>query len=498
MEEVVNDTTNPNLKRLLEEYEARGQLQLAMYKDRGMKSLYLFNKYILEAEKGDDNFSPLASFHKELCNFIQDQPGKKKLVLIPRSHLKTKLISIGYSTFKIMNNPQIRILIYSGTWQMAVDIQTSIQRNIQTSEYLLKMFGDISEGATEWSLGRTKLKMSNKREPTITAAGIDNNLIGGHYDIIIMDDVVTRENVSTMEQIKKVQTRYRDALDLLEPHGEFLVVGTRWHDADLYGWLLDPSNDNLAGYNVMVKRAYEGDIMRDEDFTPLWPGKFSRKILYQKLKDEGWPHFSAQYMNDPVPEEDAVFKRSWFMYYDSSDIRGKLLNKFLLIDPALSLRKDADYTAMVVFGVDPYNNIFILDIVRARLSPFQLINEIFRLRDVWNLTDIGIEEIAFQKALSYVLRDDVRFKTRPFHITELKPSERSKDIRIKGLQPFYENGKVFHNRLLPNNIYLEDELVRFPRSVHDDIIDALAYAPDVMFPARQKTSRAGKRKYLYQ
>ncbi len=112
--------------------------------------------------------------------------------------------------------------------------------------------------------------------------------------------------------------------------------------------------------------------------------------------------------------------------------------------------------------------------------------------------DVGLEQVAFQKVIGYSLRDDVRFKKHPFHVTELKPSDRNKDQRIKSLQPLYENGKIFHNKQLPNNIYLEDELIRFPRSTHDDIIDALSYGLDLIYPAKQiKKGYNARHKYLY-
>ena len=236
---------------------------------------------------------------------------------------------------------------------------------------------------------------------------------------------------------------------------------------------MDPDNDIKASFDILIKRAYEGDILAEYGFEPLWPGKFSQKELQKRLREEGWAHFSAQYLNDPVPEEEATFKKAYFRYYDSSDLSGRLINKFLLIDPAVSLKKSADYSAFVVLGHDEHGYIFILDIIRQRLAPSDIINVIFILRDRWQLIDVGIEEVAFQKALAYSLREDTRFKMRPFHITELKPNERSKDQRIKGLQPLYEEGKIYHNKLLPNNIFLEDELVRYPKSKHDDIIDAL-------------------------
>lgn len=497
MEIFEDQTSNKYRKAINEEYAKKYQLFMAMIKEKAAKSLFLLNRYVLQVEKGDEGFVKLGQFHKELCNFIQDRPDKKKLVLIPRGHLKTKLVTNAYPILKMIQNPKSRTLIYSATWQTAVDIQQGIQKTVQSSERLQELWGNIFQNPAEWSQDRTRLAQNDKREPTITAAGIDNNLVGGHYDLIIMDDVVNRDNIATQEQIQKVIQRYKDSLDLLEPNGELIVIGTRWHDSDLYGWILDTTNSIRENYEVMIKKAYEGNIETVEGFIPLWPDKFSREELQRRLKEEGWYHFSAQYMNNPVPEEDAIFKRSNFRYYEEWDIKGRNLNKFVLIDPALTVSKDADYTAIVVIGVDEWGDIFILDILRKKLLPNELIDTIFFVREKWQVYDIAIETQAFQKILAYSLRADDRFKKRPFHITELKTNDRDKEQRIRGLQPLYDNAKVFHSKLLPNNIYLEDELIRFPRSQHDDIIDALAYSLDVMYPARQPRTNTNRKRWLY-
>lgn len=497
VEDAQASTSNKYLKEMKKALVRKRELLLVSLKDIGPRDLFKFNRHILKVEEGDKNFVPMGEFHKKLCNFIIDRKDRKKLVLIPRAHLKSKLITIGYSLQQIIANPKIRILIYSATWQMAVDLNLAIQKQLQGCERINHIWGDLSVGATEWSQDRTRIVGNTSREPTVTAAGIDNNLVGGHYDIIIMDDVVNRDNVSTQDQIQKVVQRYRDSLDLLEPNGQLIVIGTRWHDSDLYGWILDPGNGVKENYETLTMQAFQGNIMTGEGFEALWGDKFSLEELRKRLKEEGWSHFSAQYLNNPVPEEDATFKRSWFNYYESPDLQGRLLNKFLLIDPAISLSKEADYTAFMVVGQDQYGYIYILDIIRKRLSPNDIINTIFLLRDRWSLSDIAIEQVAFQKTLAYSLREDTRFKLRPFHITELKPGDRSKDSRIKGLQPLYENGKILHNKLLANNIYLEDELVRFPRSTHDDCIDALSYLSDIIYPARQKAERQTGRRYLY-
>jgi len=146
-QEMDEGVVNPELKELRKQIIERYTLHLAMLKDQGPKSLYMFNKWVLEAEKGDDQFVKLGAFHRELCNFVQDKQHKKKLILIPRSHLKTKLVSIGYATQKIIKNPQIRILIYSATWQMAVDIHQAIQKNLKGAKKLIEIWGDFSKDA---------------------------------------------------------------------------------------------------------------------------------------------------------------------------------------------------------------------------------------------------------------------------------------------------------------------------------------------------------------
>ena len=490
----MEEPLNPNKKKLLETVTLDYETVNAALSQYASKDLFKFNKFILDAEIGNTGFVPLAEFQKEMCHFVQDERRKKKLILIPRNHLKTKLISVGYSLFRIAEDAKVRILIYSATWQMAVDIVSQIQRQLAKNEKFINLFGTLSEGAKEWSQDRIRLSINDRREPTVTAAGIDNNLVGGHYDLIIFDDVVNRDNIGTADQIQKVIRRYNDSLDLLEPGGQIIVVGTRWHDSDLYGWILSPDNLVLPTYDVMVKQAYEGDLQTGDNFETIWPGKFERRDLLERLNSEGWAHFSAQYLNNPVPEQDAIFKRSWFQYYE--DLEGKLLNKFMAVDPAISEAKYADYTAMVVVGVDQYNLIYILDVVRARLLPNDIIKEIFRLVNRWQLSSVAIEIVAFQKTLAYSMREEMKRRNKLFHIEEVKPYDRSKDERIKGLQPLYENGKIYHNKLLPNNYFLEDELTRYPRGTHDDCIDALSYLKDIIFPAKQKVSPFGRR-YLY-
>lgn len=488
---IVNDNKEALADYILEQREKTDKILTR----EARKDLFIFDKYVLDVEKGKQKLAPV---HKKLCNFVQDGRDRKKLILMPRGHLKSTLITMGYSVQTIVNNPNVRILIQSATWEMAVDFLNEIKRHLRENETLIKLFGDLSQGAEEWSADRITLKREDKniKGPTVKAAGIETNLVGSHPDLIIIDDPHNRDNSQTADQIQSVVNRFRDCIDLLEPGGQLIVIGTRWNIADLYGWIQDEENKVHKDFDVLVEKAFEGNIETGEEFSSLWPEKFTLEELRKRLRADGWYQFSSQYQNDPIPAEDAKFRREWFKYYDETDVRGKALTKIMTVDPAISLEKDADYTAIVTCGVDEFSNVFLLDIWRGKVQPFELIAKIFEKAEFYHPNHIGIETVAYQKALSYSLREEMQKRRRYLPLTEIQPHERSKDLRIQGLQPLYENRKVFHQKDHPLNFYFETELVSFPRGKNDDMIDAFSYALDFIHPPKKQSTRY-KPKYLY-
>ena len=498
MEEFTLDNVQSKLKKnLLEQYDRQRELYDSALRSKA-DNLFIFNKYILGVEQGKEE---LGTFHKELCNFVTDNKRKKKLILLPRGHLKSTLVTIGYCVQQIALNPNIRILIQSATWQTAVDFVTEIKRHLEGNEELRRLFPEIAQAVderTEWAQDRITVKRTdtNIKGPTVWAAGIDTNLVGSHPDMVVFDDVHNRDNTMTREQVEKVILRYRDVLDLLEPQGQLIVIGTRWVEWDLYAWLMDKDNEVSKSYEVMIRKAHEGNLETGEGFSALWPGKFSQKELLTRLREKGVYEFSALYMNNPVPSEDADFKREWFQYYDLELYRGKEMKTFITIDPAISLQKNADFTAIVVTGIDQFSNIFIKDIVRGHFKPSEIIGEIFRLNELWHPQMIILETIAYQKALAYALREEMNRRGRFLPIHEINQHEKSKYERIRGLQPIYMNKKIFHRKNIPLTIYLEEELLTFPRSRHDDLMDSFSMVLEFLSPPRPKTNRY-QRSYLY-
>ena len=457
-----------------------------------------------------DLYEPL---HLSLCNFVQDNRYKKRLILLPRGHLKSSVVTVGYSLWKIAQDPKIRILIANGTYPLAASFLSQIKDHIMRNDKFRELFGDLYSSADKWSESAITVKREEsyeRKEPTVTVFGIGGNLVSQHYDLIIHDDLVNRENIHTPDRIIDVQTFYKDSLDLVDNPmlSEFIIIGTRWHEGDLYGWMLDETNPAKNEFVIMQRTAVEGayEIIKSQEGgfkieggDIIFPNKFSREGLEKLINEKGISEFFSQYMNDPVPSSEAIFKHEW-KYYEEDDLRGNPVQIFISCDPAFfdptSKASDLDYTAFVVVAIDADNNWYVRDIIRDRLSPKDILETLFELDAFWHPKTIGIESVAYQKVLFYMARDMMKVKGQFLPITELKhagANAKSKAERIQSLEPRYAVGAVLHNRNIRHMATLEMELRRFPRGKTDDVADALASISEIARPpARQGDRPRGK------
>ena len=464
-------------------------------KDRrqGLSDLYFFNKDVL----GWPDITEIP--HKKLCTFVEKHPNKKKLILLPRGHLKSSIVTVGYTCQQVAKNHAIRILIANATSTMAEAFLRQIKDVLLKNKRYRELYGDLSTGAPQWSNSFITIagieKSFERKEATVTAYGIGGQLVSQHYDIVILDDIVNRDNVNTKDLIDNTLLSYKDILSLLEPGGTLLILGTRWHYADLYGYILDKDNGLLQDFQILMGKAYYGEWGKGE---LLWPKKFTWDKLAELKRQLGPYEFSSQYLNEVVDAVNADFKREFFHYYNPDNLRGRIMNRFTIIDPAISGERTADYSVILTVGVDYQNLWYIIDIDRGKYTPPQLIEHIFSADEKHHPKKMGIETFAFQKVLQYSLNDEMRKRNRFIPIEELPTdTTKTKEDRIRALIPRYYQGTILHLKNLPNNDWLEDELLRFPKGSHDDIIDALAYQLQIAFPPTQKVSDHEKKKFLY-
>lgn len=455
----------------------------------------------------------LGDVHKELIRWwTRSDARSHQMVLLPRDHAKSYFAACR-AAWEITKNPAIRILYISSTANLA-EKQLGLIKQIITSPIYRKYWPEMThpdEGKREkWtnneiSVDHPLRKIEAIRDPTVFTAGLTTNVVGMHCDIAILDDVVTNETAYTEEGREKVRTQYSllasiEGADALE-----WVVGTRYHPKDLYNDLLaskielyDETGEMVSDEPLYEIFQREVEDMGDGTGTYLWPkqqradGKwfgFDQNILAKKYAQYiDKTQFRAQYYNNPNDAGTASIKPEFFQYYDRAKLtrsdgkwyyQGQRLNIFAAIDFAYSVRLKADYTSIVVVGVDASGNHYVLDIERFKT---QMISDYFarilHLHVRWDFRKLRAEVTAAQEVIVKDLKENyIRKHGLSLVIDEHRPTRQDgvKLERIEAiLQPKYSNRQMWHYHG-GNTQILEEELVQ-QNPAHDDIKDALANA----------------------
>jgi hypothetical protein len=142
-----------------------------------------------------------------------------------------------------------------------------------------------------------------------------------------------------------------------------------------------------------------------------------------------------------------------------------------------------------VVGVDINNDWYVLETVKQRMNPREMINMMFTLMDTYPSThSFGVEEVAYQKTIRFFAEEEMRRTGRFIPFVQLKTDTRiKKTMRIRALVPRFSNKTVWLRE--GHSADLEDEL--FERVKNDDLKDALAYQLQVATVTPQVAMREG-------
>lgn len=221
--------------------------ELALLREQCRTDLRFLARNILGMTAWED------SLHNDLAKFL-DAPSDKKLILVPRGHLKSSLVTVAWTIQQLLRDVNTRILITNAVWDLSRKFLREISGLLTSKSLLPELFGAFDGPGSKFTTDEIVIAQRTRgtiKEASITTAGVETALTGGHYDIIIHDDLVEENNIGTKEQIQKIIRFYQNSLDLLDPGGKVLVVGTRWAMGDLYGHLMETEMDSLNGVPVV-------------------------------------------------------------------------------------------------------------------------------------------------------------------------------------------------------------------------------------------------------
>lgn len=457
----------------------------------------------------------LGDVHKELINWWTRQDAKShQLVLLPRDHGKSAMVAYR-AAWAITRNPAIRILYISGTSGLAVK-QLKFIKDILTSKIYTRYWPEMVNPEeskrekwteTEISVDHPKRAAETVRDSTVFTAGLTTTITGLHCDVAVLDDVVIRENAVTEEGRAKVEAQVSLLASIQGTDSEVWAVGTRYHPSDLYNTLMttfvevyDEGGDVVD--TTPLYETFERQVEDRGDGTGqfLWPRMqrrdgvwfgFSQDVLAKKRAQyHDKTQYRAQYYNDPNDLSSSPVDPDLFQYYNPKLLdrrdgsllyNGRRLNVFAGVDFAFSLAKRADYTAIVVVGIDAFNNYYVLDVERFKTDRIkEYFDTILMLHNKWGFRKIRAETSVAQQV---IVRDIKENYIRPMGLSlvveDHRPTHKSgnKEERISAtLYPKYENRQMWHFKG-GNCSILEEELVQ-QNPAHDDVKDCLTIAVD--------------------
>lgn len=467
--------------------------------------------------------------HEKVFKWLQKEGSRKKgsdetelnqLVLLPRGHQKSHVMAV-YAAWLVTRQPWITILYISATSTLA-ESQLYAVKGMMDSDVYKRYWPEMldpEEGkrekwaATGISVDHPLRREEGVRDLTIATAGLTTNTTGWHADVIIADDVVVPDNAYTEEGRRKTAAAMSQMSSIKNAGGMIKACGTRYHPTDQYAiWksqveMLYDEDDNIVGER-QIWDIWEDVVETDGVF--LWPrearpdGKkfgFNRRILSRIQGEyEDRTQFYAQYYNNPNDPESQRLDRSRFQYYDKKFInlregrwhfKGNPMNVVAAVDFAFSLNKRADFTAIVVVGMDSEGDVYVLDIDRFRtdrIADFQ--EAIERMYNQWGFRKIRAEINAAQTMIVQDLKR--RFKEAGVNLVfdthSPSKNEGTKEERIRAnLEVKYENQIMWHYKGGYTSM-LEEELI-LARPPHDDIKDALAAAVEILIKPQTRARR---------
>lgn len=347
----------------------------------------------------------------------------------------------------------------------------------------------------------------------VTSRSVGGSITGLGFRVLIIDDPV--KDYADAHSAKR-----RDALwewwtsaayTRLEEPFLVIVVGTRWHEDDFIGRLLNPPVNNEALPWKVIRFPAIAETVAPEDGAEPEPdalGRHDGDPLITPLKDEtreqaiarwkgieravGPYTWAALYQQRPAPAEGAVFVPSWWRFWTTDP---KLVDDTtVLFDPArdgaggewldswdaaFKKTETSDYVVgqrWVKVAADR----FLVGQQRGRWSFTETVEKMLEWAAPDSLDGTGgyvgkrlVEEAANGNAIIDTLKRKV---------AGLKPirADKSKEARARAVTPEIASGNVYlPHPSEPGNEWVSGllgEALGFPSAPHDDQVDALSQA----------------------
>lgn len=402
--------------------------------------------------------------------------GKSRIV---GNYMPIILPMLGIGLGKRKNKGHKFIVLISATFDNAVDMIQEIKDLYESMDDRYKKLIEIGI----WKADEISFKVQDGTTLSIVAMGAEGKIRGirrrgNRPDLLIFDDSEFEELVyNPQRMIKWKKWVTRSAIPAMTPDGVVVWIGTPLPNS-LLGEIQSNSNWDFIECPI-----------QDEFGTPAWVDRFPHSWIERKkqeFKEMGEINaWYQEYELEIIAESEQIFKPDMMRYISVSDIPTDL-EFYVTCDLAISSATSADRTSFVVSAVDVDNNIYVFEIYADRSSPSRQVGELLSIASRYYEKNnnspvyIGMEKGALKHSFIDQWERrllDIDYNHKIPKIQDLDPygGANSKNKRIQQLETLFYRKKVFFVRGCKNIDILEEELLSFPASKHDDVSDAFSY-----------------------
>ena len=442
-----------------------------------------------------------------------DGPSLYQADFWPRDHGKSEIFCISYPLRLICEDPNVRILIVQKTATEAEKTLQVIKTELETNGPMKAYYAphwqrtvghkDIAnaQGAIlvdgerqgAWQQRRIYCKRQRKgKDPTVEAVGVGGAITGGHFDIIILDDIEDDENTKTDDRLRSLVSWFTGTIQQLrEPHTKMIVVGTKKTNRnDVYKLIEEnPVWDCLTVPAILSHQLndIEFDLVRNEqgivtgvdvktpEVSTLWPAKWGiEALMLEMVASADKAVWIREKLNDLSALAGQIFDREAFLFFDEEDLAtitaaGGFERLIQVWDGAWEESESADWSACATLGLFR-GQVYVLDVYRKKLELPRLIAAVKALFSMWRPQEVCVENKASGKGVIQVLESESGLP-----LVRLEPGGRDKVARARAATPYSQGGRV---RLRAGAAWLAAfllEMTLFPDADHDDQVDVYVY-----------------------
>ncbi|RJQ37456.1 MAG: hypothetical protein C4555_06380 [Dehalococcoidia bacterium] len=244
--------------------------------------------------------------HLPVTRWLMHIPPYRKLLLLPRDHLKTSMMR-ALETHMLLQpaerNPYFpgkdgsttRVLLANETATNAMNQLRWIAGQFESNPLIRafwphRCWENARKQSKKWAEEAITLpRPQDFPEASIETIGVGGAVTGRHYDVLVKDDLISVEAMNSAVVMQGAIEWHKTSRALLDdPNvGLEFIIGTRWAVYDLYQDILD----NDPSVEPLIRMAIE-------DGEPIFPEIFNLNALAQLSRELG-PMFPLLYMNTP-------------------------------------------------------------------------------------------------------------------------------------------------------------------------------------------------------